>query len=54
MLAVPVGPGGDSGTRGAFQAGDRIRLPPAARALVLRYFERLNGEPGGAGGGGGR
>ncbi|MBT8403192.1 MAG: hypothetical protein KJP18_04990, partial [Gemmatimonadetes bacterium] len=26
------------------------RLPPAARALVLRYFERLNGDPSSAGG----
>jgi len=33
------------------------RLPPAARALVIRYFQRLNGDPaaarGGAAGGGG-
>lgn len=30
------------------------RLPPAARALVLRYFERLNGDGGAATAGGGR
>ncbi len=53
---APLGPDALGLLRYRPDADALRRLPPAARALVVRYFQRLNGDPaagGGASGGGG-